>query len=365
MDAKANPSVILNILSLFLYLNIHICLGADTISANLSLSGDQTLVSAGGKSVLGFFKPGNSSKYYIGTWFDYKDVSQQTIVWVANRERSVSDRFSSELRISGGNLVLFNEDRIPIWSTNVSSNYSSVQAVLLDDGNLILNDGSNSSQPLWQSFDHRSYMATWHQLLTSWKSSEDPSPGLFSLELNANDSSYIILWNRSRQYWTSGSWDGQIFSLVPDMSKYFNNYNYVSNENESYFTFSTFRTAFNTSLLVMDVSGKIQQLIWQPNNGWSSFWSQPIQQCEVYAFCGAYGSCNQNSLHFCSCLTGLQPKLRSNYSDGCFRQTKLQCGSDRFLDMPSVTGCLTFSESIVLFWDSSTCLESKGRRGMP
>ncbi|KAL5581868.1 hypothetical protein UlMin_014310 [Ulmus minor] len=351
-------------LLLCLFLQSRFSLGADTISANQSLSGDQTLVSAGEKFVLGFFKPGNSSRYYIGMWYDYKVVSPQTIVWVANREISVSDRFSSELRISDGNLVLFNESKIPIWSTSVSSTTPSVQAVLLDNGNLVLNDGSsNSSEPLWQSFDHPAH--TWlpgakiglnkktntHTLVTSWKNSENPAPGLFSLQRNGNESSYIILWNRSKQYWTSGSWDGQRFSLIPEMRlNYIYNFSYVSNENESYFTYSVYTSARTTSRMIMDVSGQIQQHSWLPTNGWNLFWSQPRQQCEVYALCGTYGSCNENSLPFCTCLKGFHPKSQSDwdlkdYSGGCTRNTDLQCGNsslantekDKFLEMPSMS----------------------------
>ncbi|XWS68555.1 hypothetical protein CRYUN_Cryun04dG0100000 [Craigia yunnanensis] len=194
-----NPWLIFSAL-LFIYfsLNCQLSFGADTISANLSLSGNHTIVSSGGSFVLGFFKPaGNSSKYYIGMW--YGKVSTQTPVWVANRETPIRDIDSSELKISNGNLVLFDESQVPFWSTNISSSSSSsVVAVLEDSGNLVLRYEPNSSTLLWQSFDHPTH--TWlpgsklslnkrtkeSQLLTSWRSSEDPAPGLFSLELDPN-----------------------------------------------------------------------------------------------------------------------------------------------------------------------------------
>ena len=142
MDNKTSPRSILLVLLICILLNSHICIGADTIFANQSLTGDQTIVSAGGIFELGFFKPGNSSNYYLGMW--YKEA-KHTIVWVANREKPVTDRFSSELRISHGNLVLFNESKFPIWSTNVNSSTSSpsIEAVLLHNGNLVLKDRSN------------------------------------------------------------------------------------------------------------------------------------------------------------------------------------------------------------------------------
>ncbi|XP_062152361.1 G-type lectin S-receptor-like serine/threonine-protein kinase At2g19130 [Alnus glutinosa] len=366
MDTKKNPWLMLSLLFLGLSVNNHLSLGADTISANQSLSGDQTIVSSGGNFVLGFFKPGSSSNYYIGMWYGTDKVSTQTIVWVANRDKPVSDKSSSVLRISDGNLVLFNESQIPVWSTDLTSTTSSspVEAVLLDDGNLVLKDGSNSSQHLWESFDHPAH--TWlpgskisfnkisnqNQLLISWKNEEDPAPGLFSLELQENTSEYIILWNRSIPYWTSGAWDpiANIFSLVPEMrSNYIYNFSYINNTNESYFTYSLYNPS-TISRFVMDVSGQIKQKTWLSNtNEWNLFWTQPKTQCEVYAFCGAFGSCNQKSLPFCSCLKGFVAKSQndwnlSDYSGGCKRRTALQCENtnltngqqDRFLTMPSV-----------------------------
>ncbi|TYH84948.1 hypothetical protein ES332_D02G231800v1 [Gossypium tomentosum] len=332
--------------------NSQLSLGADTISANRSLSGNQTIVSSGGNFVLGFFKPGNSSNQYIGIWYGNK-VTQQTVVWVANREIPVRDTQSSELKISDGNLVLFNESKVPIWSTNISSSSSSsVVAVLEDSGNLVLRDGPNSTTPLWQSLDHPTH--TWlpggkislnkrtnqSQLLISWKNSEDPAPGLFSLELDPEGTNqYLILWNRTIQYWTSGAWDEQarIFTLVPEMRlNYIYNFSFHSDENESYFTYSLYNPD-TISRFVMDISGQIKQLSWlEGSKEWNLFWSQPRQQCQVYAYCGAFGSCTEGGLPFCNCLRGFHQKSQSawnlsDFSDGCERTTKLQCKENRTL----------------------------------
>ena len=58
----------------------------DTILQGQSITTSQTIVSVGGEFKLGFFSPGNSTKYYVGIW--YKKVSEQTILWVANRDYS-------------------------------------------------------------------------------------------------------------------------------------------------------------------------------------------------------------------------------------------------------------------------------------
>ncbi|KAK4368500.1 hypothetical protein RND71_012292 [Anisodus tanguticus] len=351
------PFLFLSLLYLCLSLNTHLSFGADSISANQSLSGDQTIISSGGKFKLGFFKPGNSSNYYIGMW--YNKVNKQTVVWVANRETPVSDKSTAELKILDGNLVLVNDSKTPVWSTNVStSNLNSVVAVLQDDGNLILTDRSNSTPPLWQSFNNPGN--TWlpgsklsynnvtktKQLLTSWKSLDDPTPGLYSLELDPNEKQYIIRYNRTEKYWDTGPWNGRIFSEVPEMrNNYIYDFSYEEKHNESYFTYSLYNDSI-ISRFIMDVSGQIKQLTWLDNSDmWNLFWSQPRKQCEVYAFCGPFATC-QESLPFCSCLGGFQNSSETDwnlydYSGGCERKTKSQCGDangkkDGFLMYPGM-----------------------------
>ncbi|KAJ4897133.1 G-type lectin S-receptor-like serine/threonine-protein kinase [Raphanus sativus] len=305
---------------------------------------------------MGFFAPGTtSSNFYIGMW--YHQLSQQTVVWVANRDKPVSDKNTSVLKISNGNLVLLEGETL-LWSTGLTSSSSPLKAVLLDDGNLVLTD-EYSNSALWQSFDHPG--DTWlpgvkirfdkrtkkSQRLTSWKNVEDPSPGLFSLELDES-TAYKILWNGTTQYWTSGAWNGQskIFDLVPEMRRnYIYNFSFFSDATESYFTYTVYNHA-NVSRLTLDLSGQIKQLSWLDNvKLWNLFWSQPRQQCKVYAYCGSFGICNDESQPFCRCPHGLRPKSQrdwdlQDYSAGCVRKTELQCsrGDDviQFLPLPNV-----------------------------
>ncbi|PON46064.1 S-receptor-like serine/threonine-protein kinase [Trema orientale] len=366
MDAQIKPVMFIFSL-LCLFLKTLFSQGADTISTNQSLSGEQTVVSVGRKFELGFFKPGKSSNYYIGMW--HKRDLLKTILWVANREKPVSDKFSSVLKITDGNLVLFSESRLPVWSTNVKSTTSaSVQAVLLDTGNLILNKIGSSllkKRVLWQSFDHPTHtfihdsklgynkITKNKQRLTSWKNLEDPSQGHFSFELDPSDNSFTMQWTVSSwNYWSSGPWDGEIFSQVPEMRLnglcYFK---YIPDDNGSYFTHSLINSS-TVSQFFLDVSGQIRQQLWLPTTGWKLLWSFPRQQCQVYAFCGAYGSCSEKSLPFCSCLPGFRPKYPRewnlmDYSNGCLRKGKHQCSNvnnngahgqrDRFLAMPGMS----------------------------
>ncbi|XP_048435085.1 G-type lectin S-receptor-like serine/threonine-protein kinase At2g19130 [Pyrus x bretschneideri] len=163
MDSKTKPKPVLSAV-FFGLLCLNVSLGADTITVNQSLSGAQTIVSPGGIFELGFFTPGNSSNFYIGMWYTKQVVSERTIVWVANREKPVSDRFYSVLKILDGNLVLLNESKTPVWSTSLTSTTTAacVQALLMDSGNLVLRARGSSNtceQLLWRSFDHPAH--TW------------------------------------------------------------------------------------------------------------------------------------------------------------------------------------------------------------
>ena len=73
-----------------------------------------------------------------------------------------------------------------------------------------------------------------------------------------------------------------------------------------------------------------------------------MQQCDIFALCGAFASCIEKSL--CGCLPGFKPKLQSDwdlkdYSSGCVRKIKLQCDNnnltngerDIFLEMLSMS----------------------------
>ncbi|KAJ6918076.1 G-type lectin S-receptor-like serine/threonine-protein kinase B120 [Populus alba x Populus x berolinensis] len=359
MCVKTKPRFLLFVL-LLLFVSHRTCFSivGDTLLVGQSLSASQTLISQNGTFELGFFKPGASLSIYLGIW--YKNFENKTIVWVANRE-SPSDPASSKLELSAdGNLVLLTNVTNTIWSTapaSSMSNTSTAEAVLLDDGNFVVRDGSNPPTIYWQSFDYPT--DTWlpggklginkHtgqvQRLISWKNSEDPAPGMFSFGIDPNGSSQLFIeWNRSHRYWSSGVWDGKIFTLLPTMRlNYIFNYSYVSNENESYFTFSV----YNTSILsrsVIDVPGQMQQFARLGDPSWFRFWSLPAQ-AEVYGLCGAFGVMNENSSsHYCECLVGFKPLVQNDWSSGCIRKFPLQCQNkksigkqDGFLKMSILT----------------------------
>jgi hypothetical protein len=268
-------------------------------------------------------------------------------------------------------MVIANNSRSAIWSTNISSIASGqTVGVILDTGNLVLALASNTSVVLWQSFDHlgdtwlpggklgRGKLTDGSTRLVAWKTYNDPAPGPFSIVLDPNGTSqYLLMWNSTQQYWTTGNWTGRSFTAVPEMissdayahSLY--RFDYVNGANGSYFTYEI----TDDSILMrfqVDVTGQIRFTTWVESAGeWTLFWSQPKAQCDVYSLCGPFSVCVDNSQPSCRCLRGfrerrLQAWLEGDHTEGCSRNTALQqCGlqggtqkgkKDRFYVMPNV-----------------------------
>ena len=156
MTTNHQPWLLFPLLSILSYYRACFSIAGNTLSPghSLSHSKSETIVSQGGTFELGFFKPGTSSKIYLGIW--YKRFHEE-IVWVANRENPLSDPSSSRFYLSeNGNLLLLEgSSEIPVWSANLTFLQSNItEAVLGDDGNFVLRGRSNASSIFWESFDH-------------------------------------------------------------------------------------------------------------------------------------------------------------------------------------------------------------------
>uniref|UniRef100_A0ACD5V037 Uncharacterized protein n=1 Tax=Avena sativa TaxID=4498 RepID=A0ACD5V037_AVESA len=329
---------------ILLFGQILLCTAVDTINSTTPLSGTQKIVSPANKFALGFYSPpqsnatsSSSGNYYIAIW--YSNIPIQTTVWTATTDVPVSDPATASLEIAtDGNLVLLDQAKNRrLWSTNVSIASNSTKAIIRDSGSLDLTDASNSSIVYWRSIDHPTN--TWlpggkltlskttglSQRLVPWKNNADPSPGLFSLELHPSGTAqYFIQWNESISYWNGG-----LFTLVQQTTAGYY-FQFVGSATENYFSYSM-KDDSVLSRLTMDVNGQIKQWTWVPSSQqWIFLWSQPSSQCDVYALCGPYGSCNANPLPICNCIKGYSEKDQSgwdlqDYSGGCKRNAPLQC----------------------------------------
>ncbi|KAM4103074.1 hypothetical protein ACJW30_06G052200 [Castanea mollissima] len=325
----------------------------DTIIPSHSIRDGETLVSAGGTFELGFFSPGNSKGRYLGIWYR---ISTDAVVWVANRETPIANR-SGVLKVTNeGDIVLFSNTNSDVWSSNTSRAAASPVVKLLDSGNLVVKDGNDNGLEnlLWQSFDYpcdtlmpgmklgKNFVTGRDWFLTSWKSTDDPAKGDFSLRIDTHGLPQQVSMKGDKIKARGGPWNGISFSGYPRLrpNPIFE-YEFVMNKTEVYYVYTLVNSSV-FSRLVFYPSGVWGRLVWRDQtHSWEIYSTSQVDQCENYAYCGAYATCNTNRSPVCTCLQGFVSKSPKNWnsvdwSDGCVRRTPLECNRDGFLKYTNV-----------------------------
>ncbi|XP_024966139.1 G-type lectin S-receptor-like serine/threonine-protein kinase At4g27290 [Cynara cardunculus var. scolymus] len=328
----------------------------DIITDSLFLTEEDTLVSPAGVFELGFFRPGGSDENrYLGIW--YKKISVQTVVWVANRNFSLtlpSSRYLLKIADPGVLVLMNNITNDVVWSTNTTSSANTI-AHLDDTGNLVVTD---KKMIVWQSFDYptdtllpgmkfgKDFLTGKEWYLSSWKSSQDPSPGEFTWSVDARSYPQNLLKDGSAIKFRGGPWNGLRFSGASGLHKNtIFTYNVVINETEVIFTYDLYNTS-RVSRLVLTPSGVVERLVWvEDEKKWQMILELPKDLCDSYNICGGYGSCSSVTLSRCVCLDGTRLLPRnpkgwetSDWSGGCVRRRSLDCenGSDVFIKYSNV-----------------------------
>ncbi|KAH7569061.1 hypothetical protein JRO89_XS06G0096500 [Xanthoceras sorbifolium] len=329
----------------------HYCHAVNTLTKGQSIrdgDGGGSLISIEEKFELGFFSPGNSTLRYVGVW--YHKIEEQTVVWVANRNRPVSDKNGSLTIGTDGNLLVLDGNSNPVWSSNASVESNNTTAILAGDGNLILSSSENignADKAYWQSFDNPTdtYLPGMrvrvnseigdNHAFTSWKSSSDPSPGNYTLGIDPHGAPQIVIWERLKKRWRSGQWNSVIFTGVPNMTAlasflYGFKLSPRDSDGNMYFTYDL-SNASDLLRFRIGWDGYEEQLKWdEGKKNWTVMQKQPDNECELYNHCGNFGVCNRLESPKCRCMEGYQPKHleqwnKGNWSSGCVRRTKLQC----------------------------------------
>ncbi|KAF8024015.1 hypothetical protein BT93_F1270 [Corymbia citriodora subsp. variegata] len=326
----------------------------DTLSSVQSIKKGETLVSQGQKFELGFFSAGSSNNSFLGIWFV---VSPETVVWVANRNSPLTNS-NGTLEISKeGELVLLNQSKSVIWSTNSSKVLGNPVAQLLDSGNLVLRESNNSGSVdySWQSFDYPSdtilvgMTAGWNfrtgleHHLTSWRSTDDPSPGEYTYRYNIDRLPQLeIVRKGSIKVYRTGPWDGVEFGGLSMEGNTIINPIFVYNTTDAYFAFETLKDDI-TAKVILSPDGFMQcHLLKSGSTEWYLMYSLPHDPCDNYGQCGANGVCGVNQSPRCFCMQGFMPKSQEewdmlNSTEGCIRKIPLNCSrGDGFLKLSQV-----------------------------
>ncbi|CAL8150464.1 unnamed protein product [Prunus armeniaca] len=368
---------------LFSFLSISTTATPDTITPSRSMRDGETLVSAGGSFQLGFFSPGTSKGRYLGIWYS---VHTETVVWVANRETPLGDS-SGVLKVTEkGVLVLLNSTNTIVWSSNSSTTAGNPVSQLMDSGNLVLKEGNetNPDKFLWQSFDYPcdtflpemklgwDLVTGLDRYVSSWRSTEDPSSGQFSLRMDRRGFPQIFVMKGAKIMSRAGSWNGLHFTAYPysqqTQASPASEYEFVLNKDEVYYEYRLLNTS-TFSRYMLNPSGTSARFTWvYRTHSWEQSSTFQADQCENYALCGAYTSCSVNVSPICACLKGFVPKSPKDWnsgywSDGCVRKIPLACSSgDGFLNYTGVklpdTSSSWYDKSMSLKECSGLCLNN-------
>ncbi|CAH9082432.1 unnamed protein product [Cuscuta europaea] len=364
-----------------------IAISIDTITPTRPLAENQTLVSAEKLFELGFFTPGNSGKRYVGIW--YKKLKQRTVVWVANRDKPLTNS-PGFLKIGeDGGIHLVDSIGDSIWSslnqTNlpVPRNNTGI-AQLLNSGNFVLRqeNDENTEDYLWQSFDHPTdtllpgMKLGWdsktglNRYITSWRSLIDPSEGDISFKLDINGYPEAFLRNKDSILYRSGGWNGKRFSGVPEMEEEgVISFSFKRTEDEVYYSFKIQNETLYSRLIVNQTTGYLERYTWVAESLlWNRFWYAPKDPCDHYRECGAFGVCDTQKSPVCRCLVpGFKPRNQQAWglrdgSGGCTRVDKLECEGDGFLalhymKLPESGGAFV-DEKMSLDECKGTCLKN-------
>ncbi|KAG2689731.1 hypothetical protein I3760_09G152700 [Carya illinoinensis] len=265
----------------------------DTITTTKFISDAETLISSNGDFELGFFNPENSTYRYVGICKPLNCLS-------------------GILTISeDGNLVVLDEQKKIIWSSNITDSVFNSSAQLLDPGNLVLQENKNKTI-MWESFQHPTdTFVPKMKLSTSvrtGKKVQGTSWTNYSREIPAMDSVFLDGFRLTDDE------EGTLFDLA--------------------FAFLNESVLYN---FFLNARGNIEQKISYNGGNWEVGWSALETECDVYG--------------------------KGNWSNGCVRRTPLQCEGltnegeegkkDRFLKLKMM--------KVPYFVDRSSTLEDECR----
>ncbi|KAL8127210.1 G-type lectin S-receptor-like serine/threonine-protein kinase At4g27290 isoform X2 [Apium graveolens] len=327
----------------------------DILRASQNIKNGSSIVSAGGHFELGFFSPGRSKNLYVGIW--YKKVPKKTIVWVANRETPLGTTSGLLQLSSNGNLVILNASDHVVWSSNSSTSVEKPVLQLLDSGNLVVRDETDSGPEnyLWQSFDFPGSANLpgckfgWNletgleRYFSSWKSADDPSPGSYELHIDRKGFPQLIVTKGSVIQFRAGPWNGVRFSGTPELKQNsLYTFGFVFNDKEVYLHYKLHNDSIY-SVILLSTLGYYQLWTWiEKSQIWQLYPDPQGDYCDRYASCGAYGSCNPENSPMCQCLDGFEPKNKmewdvADWSSGCVRKVQLNCSDgDGFVLHPGL-----------------------------
>ncbi|BFG36271.1 hypothetical protein CerSpe_225450 [Prunus speciosa] len=301
------------------------------------------LVSPNGTFSSGFYKVGTNASCY-SIWFT-KSVNK-TVVWMANRDKSVSGRGSKLTLQRNGNLVLTDGVGSTVWSTNTFSD-AGLEAQLLETGNLVLIN--QSKEILWQSFDSPtdtllpSQKLVRNTTLVSMRSQGTYLSGFYNFKFG--DSNVLYLVYNGPQF-SSAYWPMPGVNVFDFGRKPYNSSRVAILDGVGEFI-SSDGLVFNASdygfgpkrRLTLDYDGMLRLYSLDESTGlWEVSWlPDAVGVCLVHGSCGEYSLCTYKPQPTCTCPYGFSLNDPSDKSKGCSPSFNLTLDANKldFMELPN------------------------------
>jgi len=359
------PQYFVLALSFWLWITcIHVTSEKNSLKPGERLNSTTLLRSENGYYVIHFLE--TKSGCYL---FIHGLKGENLDVWIGNRNEPVDMNSSVLLLNHSGVLKIESKDVEPIILYSSPQPSENTVATLLDTGNFVLQqlhpNGTNTT--LWQSFDYPTdtllpgmklgvnHKSRHKWSLVSWLTTEKPSLGAFELEWEPTKRELIIK-RRGKLCWASGKLGNSGFM-------HDTHYVIVSNENESYFSITTFSEELTIWMLletgqVINRNGDSDDARadlcygYNTDKGCHQWEEIPLCRHRGDVFDSRIGYPNENmATYLANSSYGL-----SDCQDMCWRNCS--CDGFTYFDDDDGTGCIFFR------WNSTkgTNVASGGRK---
>ncbi|KAL1821890.1 hypothetical protein ACET3Z_016759 [Daucus carota] len=312
------------------------------------------LISKNGVFSAGFYKVGQNA-FCFSVWYS---CANDTVVWMANRDRPVNGKHTKLSLQKSGNLIIKDAGLSVFWSIENNSNSSNpVQLQLNDTGNLVLHtlNGRAYGDMIWQSFDSPTDTLLPNQALTrerrlvASRSGTNYSSGFYKL-IFSDDNILSLVFNgleTDSVYWPDNSglpWEVGRTSYNESRNAVLDSYGSFVSSDRFNFTVGDYGIRQESyRRLVLDSDGNIRVYsLNEKRMTWDVQWQAFSQPCKVHGICGENSLCSYGlGGRKCSCLPGYKMKNSKDWSTGCEPQLNYTCregsGNDHeFIQIPHV-----------------------------
>ena len=303
--------------------------------------------SPSGEFAFGFYPLDGQAHFLLAIW--YEKISEKTLVWYANGGNPAPEGSKVELT-SEGQFILSDPKGNKIWEPDSSINGIIAYALMLDNGNFVLTNGSGNSGYAWESFKSPSDTILPGQILdiggtlSSRRAEGNYSKGRFQLRL-IPDGNFVLntldvltdtptdayYWSNTYSEDRKNAGHQVIFNESGSLYVVLWNGNIVNLRSENIVS-----TRDNYHRGTLDFDG-IFTIYTRPkstaNGSWVPSWSIPKDICSENwgesgsGICGFNTHCilDSNGRPICECFPGFSYIDPSNNFSGCKQDRPQKC----------------------------------------